>query len=37
MKNILVSFEEKILLRKRSFVETVFDYLKKIHARTLQA
>ena len=29
IKNILVSFEEKILLRKRSLVETVFDYLKK--------
>ena len=28
MKNILISFEEKILLRKRSLVETVFDYLK---------
>lgn len=28
MKNILVNFEEKILLRKRSLVETVFDYLK---------
>ena len=28
MKNILMSFEEKILLRKRSLVETVFDYLK---------
>ena len=28
MKNILMSFEEKMLLRKRSLVETVFDYLK---------
>jgi len=28
MKNILMPFEEKILLRKRSLVETVFDYLK---------
>ena len=28
MKNILMSFEEKVLLRKRSLVETVFDYLK---------
>ena len=28
MKNILMSFEEKILLRKRSLVEMVFDYLK---------
>lgn len=28
MKNILMTFEEKILLRKRSLVETVFDYLK---------
>ncbi|MCR4555893.1 MAG: transposase [Alphaproteobacteria bacterium] len=28
MKNILMSFEEKILLRKRSLVETVFDNLK---------
>ena len=28
MKNILMLFEEKILLRKRSLVETVFDYLK---------
>ena len=28
MKNILISFEEKILLRKRSLVRTVFDYLK---------
>ena len=28
MKNILMSFEEKTLLRKRSLVETVFDYLK---------
>ncbi len=28
MKNILMSFEEKILLRKRSLVETVLDYLK---------
>lgn len=28
MKNILMSFEEKILLHKRSLVETVFDYLK---------
>ena len=28
IKNILMSFEEKILLRKRSLVETVFDYLK---------
>ena len=28
MKNILMPFEEKILLRKRSIVETVFDYLK---------
>jgi hypothetical protein len=28
MKNILMSWNEKILLRKRSLVETVFDYLK---------
>ena len=28
MKNILMSFDEKILLRKRSRAETVFDYLK---------
>ena len=28
MKNILMNFEEKILLRKRSLVETVFDYLE---------
>ncbi|MCR4624015.1 MAG: transposase [Alphaproteobacteria bacterium] len=28
ISNILMSFEEKILLRKRSLVETVFDYLK---------
>ena len=28
MKNILMSFKEKVLLRKRSLVETVFDYLK---------
>lgn len=28
MKNILMTFEEKVLLRKRSLVETVFDYLK---------
>jgi len=28
MKNILLPFHEKILLRKRSLVETVFDYLK---------
>ena len=28
MKNILMNFEEKTLLRKRSLVETVFDYLK---------
>ena len=28
MKNILMSFEEKILLRKCSLVESVFDYLK---------
>lgn len=28
MKNILMNLEEKILLRKRSLVETVFDYLK---------
>ena len=28
MKNILMSFEEKILLRKLSLVETFFDYLK---------
>ena len=28
MKNILMSFEEKILLSKRSLVEMVFDYLK---------
>jgi hypothetical protein len=28
MKNILMSLEEKFLLRKRFLVETVFDYLK---------
>ncbi|MDR0581272.1 MAG: transposase, partial [Holosporaceae bacterium] len=28
MKNMLMMFEEKLLLRKRSLVETVFDYLK---------
>ncbi len=28
MKNILMPFHEKILLRKRSLVETVFDFLK---------
>ena len=28
MKNCLLSLEEKIFLRKRSIVETVFDYLK---------
>lgn len=28
MQNILMTFEEKVLLRKRSLVETVFDYLK---------
>jgi hypothetical protein len=28
MKNILMLWSEKILLRKRSLVETVFDYLK---------
>ena len=28
MKNILMNLNEKILLRKRSLVETVFDYLK---------
>ena len=28
MKNILVDWNEKILLRKRSLIETVFDYLK---------
>ena len=28
MKNILMSWNEKILLRKRSLVETVIDYLK---------
>lgn len=35
MKNDLMSFEEKSLLRKRSFVLTSFDYLKNIiYART---
>jgi transposase len=29
MKNILMDFEEKILLRKRSLVETVFGFLKR--------
>lgn len=28
MKNILMDWNEKVLLRKRSLVETVFDYLK---------
>ncbi|WP_265027330.1 IS982 family transposase [Wolbachia endosymbiont (group A) of Bombylius major] len=28
MKNVLISLKEKILLRKRSIIETVFDYLK---------
>ncbi|KLT22812.1 transposase [Wolbachia endosymbiont of Armadillidium vulgare str. wVulC] len=28
MKNALISLKEKILLRKRSIVETVFDSLK---------
>jgi hypothetical protein len=28
MKNILMILQEKLLLRKRSLVETVFDYLK---------
>ena len=28
MKNILMNWNEKILLRKRSLIETVFDYLK---------
>ena len=28
MRNILMLFHEKIMLRKRSIVETVFDYLK---------
>jgi transposase len=28
MKNILISWNEKVLLRKRSIIETVFDYLK---------
>ena len=28
MKNCLLSLEKKIFLRKRSIVETVFDYLK---------
>lgn len=28
MKNMLISLPEKILLRKRSIIETVFDYLK---------
>ncbi|BET29735.1 hypothetical protein wCauBTS_10350 [Wolbachia pipientis] len=28
MKNVLISLKEKILLRKRSIVETVFDSLK---------
>lgn len=28
MKNILMALNEKVLLRKRSLVETVFDYLK---------
>lgn len=28
MKNILMGWDEKILLRKRSLIETVFDYLK---------
>jgi len=28
MKNILMDWNEKILLRKRSLIETVFDYLK---------
>jgi len=28
MKNVCMSLEEKILLRKRSLIETVFDYLK---------
>ena len=28
MKNVLILWQEKLLLRKRSLVETVFDYLK---------
>lgn len=28
MKNILMTLQEKVLLRKRSLIETVFDYLK---------
>lgn len=28
MKNILINWNKKILLRKRSIIETVFDYLK---------
>lgn len=28
MKNILIDWDEKIFLRKRSLIETVFDYLK---------
>jgi hypothetical protein len=28
MKNMLITLKEKILLRKRSIIETVFDYLK---------
>ena len=28
MKNKLMTWQEKILLRKRSIIETVFDYLK---------
>lgn len=28
MKNMLMSWDEKIFLRKRSLVETIFDYLK---------
>jgi hypothetical protein len=29
MKNMLMDFREKILLRKRSLVETVFGFLKR--------
>ncbi len=28
MKNVLITLKEKILLRKRSIIETVFDSLK---------
>ncbi|MDR1289366.1 MAG: transposase, partial [Holosporales bacterium] len=29
MKNILMNMQEKVLLRKRSIIETVFGYLKR--------